>query len=72
MTIIIDLNLDLPRTETLRFDSAPLDTVMVISARQDHRRTPKAAPQAQRPTQLTLVTAPAEDEEITWEDAEWQ
>lgn len=72
MTIIIDLNLDQPRVETLRFDSAPLDTLMVISAQQERRPAPHATPPAETRSQHATPTTYSGDEEITWEDAEWQ
>ena len=85
MTIILDLNTDRLYAEPLRldsapgdflrelleFESAPMDTVMVISARE--RRHPE--PNTVRPNHPARAhqDEPVFDNDlITWEDAEWQ
>lgn len=85
MTIILDLNTDRLYAEPVRlqpastdslrdlfrFESTPMDTVMVISDRQRRHPAPTAV-RPNHPNRIRQNAADLDDDLITWEDAEWQ
>lgn len=85
MTIILDLNTDRlfaepfrldsapvdSIRELLRFESVPMDTVMVISAQQRRHSAPNAVRSAY-PNRARQNATALDDDLITWEDTEWQ
>jgi len=70
VTIILDLNARPLRALPVRFESAPVDTVMVITTFQD-LHTDLTNPSSADPMP-TAISESDNDQDITWEDAEWQ